>query len=66
VAKVIEFNIPSNFCKKARPTPVEQREKVIEFDSWKGNRLEPRSLVLLGALHCAHEKCDRQSTFCLL
>ncbi len=35
MAKVIEFYIPSNFRKKAKPAPVEQRGQVIEFDSWK-------------------------------
>lgn len=35
MAKVIEFYIPSNFRKKAEPTPVEQPGKVIEFESWK-------------------------------
>jgi hypothetical protein len=35
VVKVIEFYIPSNFRKNAKPTPVEQLGKVIEFDSWK-------------------------------
>ena len=35
MAKVIEFYIPSGFRKKTQWTPVEQRGKVIEFDSWK-------------------------------
>jgi hypothetical protein len=35
VAKVIEFYIPSNFRKKTKRTPLEQRGKVIEFDLWK-------------------------------
>jgi hypothetical protein len=35
VAQVIEFYIPNNVRKKAKPTPVEQRGQVIEFDSWK-------------------------------
>jgi hypothetical protein len=40
VAKVIEFYIPSNFRKKTTRAPVEQRGVVIDFDSWKGNRVE--------------------------
>jgi hypothetical protein len=35
VAKVIEFYIPSNFRKKTKRTPLEQRGQVIEFDLWK-------------------------------
>jgi hypothetical protein len=35
MAKVIEFYIPSSFRKKAKPTPMEQPGKLIEFDAWK-------------------------------
>lgn len=35
MANVIEFYIPSNFRKKPKRSPVEQRGEVIDFDSWK-------------------------------
>jgi hypothetical protein len=40
VAKVIEFYIPRTFRNKTKRAPVEQCRVVIDFDSWKGNRIE--------------------------